>query len=208
MEKEIKKVADIKHPALDILKEYFENLNHDFSSTALPAVSNFALYKNENSVNHKNEYTMDLNRTIYSHIIPKNIIGAIYEFTEYLKSIYNIEIIWFMLYIPKTHLAFHIDDYSDRHLINVFENDRFFSYESSNPVNFQMYTEKMKENINNIDVFNEFFLNFSPEHNKIRTLKTNEVYTFGKSMHNFFNDSDKLRVNFVFETEEGREKII
>ena len=69
-----------------------------------------------------------------------------------------------------------------------------------------MYTEKMKENINNIDVFNEFFLNFSPEHNKIRILKTNEVYTFGKSMHNFFNDSDKLRVNFVFETEEGREK--
>ena len=205
MEKEIKKVADITHPSLDILKEYFQNLNHDFSSTALPEVSNFALYKNENSVNHKNELTTDLYKTIYAHIIPKNIIDTIYDFTEYLKSIYNIDVIWFMLYTPKTHLSFHIDTYSNRHLISVFENDRFFSYESSNSVHFDTYTEKMKENVNNIDVFNDFFLNYSPEHNKIRTLKTNEVYTFGYSMHNFFNDSDKLRVCFVFEIEEEKQ---
>jgi hypothetical protein len=199
MEKEIKKVADIAHPSLNILKEYFENLNYDFNTTANSTIYNFTLYKNENSVNHKKAFIDNLYNTNYSHIIPKNIADATYEFTEYLKSIYDIEIIWFMLYTPKTHLAFHIDTYSERHLVNVFENDRFFSYESSNSADFDLYTQKMKENVNNVDVFNEFFLNYNPEHNKIRTLKSNEIYTFGLSTHNFFNDSDKLRACFVFE---------
>jgi hypothetical protein len=204
MQKEIKKVADIAHPSLDILKEYFENLNYDWASTTIPPVSNYGLYRKENTINHERESIVDLNKTIFSHILPKEIIDNINEFVDYLKSIYNIEIIWFMLYQPKTHLSFHIDTYSNRHLISVFENERFFSYESTNTTDFDLYTNKMKENINTIDDFNQFYLERSPEHNKIRTLNANEVYTFGNSMHNFFNDSDKLRVCFVFEIQEGR----
>ena len=204
MEKEIKKVADIAHPSLDILKEYFENLNYDWTTTAIQPVSNFPLYKKENTENHQKEAIINLNRTLFSHIFPQKIVDNINNFVDYLKSIYNIDIIWFMLYQPKTHLSFHIDNYSNRHLISVFDNERFFSYESTGWVDFDLYTNKMKENINTIDEFNQFYLERSPEHNRIRTLNANEVYTFGHSMHNFFNDSDKLRVCFVFEIQEGR----
>jgi hypothetical protein len=202
MQKEIEKVADIVHPSLDILKEYFENLNNDWSTSPISPINNFTIYKKENSINHQKETIVNLNKTIFSQIFPKEIIDNLYEFVDYLKSIYNIEIIWFMLYQPKTHLSFHIDTYSNRHLISFFENERFFTYESTDSVDFDLYTNKMKENINSLDVFNQFYLERSPEHNKIRTLKSNEVYTFGYSMHNFFNDSDKLRACFVFEIDE------
>ena len=77
MEKEIKKVADIAHPSLDILKEYFENLTYDWATTAIPPVSNFALYKKENTENHQKENTINLNRTLFSHIFPQKIIDNI-----------------------------------------------------------------------------------------------------------------------------------
>jgi hypothetical protein len=204
MQKEIKKVADIAHPSLDTLKEYFENLNYDWNSTITPRIINCALYKKENSPNHQKEVVINLNKTIFSHYFTKNICDKIHEFVDYLKSIYNIDIIWFMVYPPKTHLSFHIDTYSNRHVISIFDNERFFSYESTDNVDFDLYTNKMKENIDSIEAFNEFYLERNPEHNKIRTLNANEVYTFGNSMHNFFNDSDKLRVCFVFEIQEGR----
>jgi hypothetical protein len=203
MQNEIEKVADIAHPSLDILKEYFQNLTYDWNSTITPRINNCTLYKKENSLNHQKDFVIKLSNTIFSHFFPKKICDKIYEFIDYLKSIYNIDIIWFMMYPPKTHLSFHIDTYSNRHLISIFDNERFFSYESTDTVDFDLYTNKMKENIDSIEAFNEFYLERNPEHNKIRTLNANEVYTFGNSMHNFFNNSDKLRVCFVFEIQEG-----
>ena len=49
-----------------------------------------------------------------------------------------------------------------------------------------------------IDSFNQYYLNLDSSC-KIESLDKNTVYTFGDSVHNFVNDSNKLRVNFVFE---------
>ena len=121
-----------------------------------------------------------------------------------------------MLYQPKTNLAFHIDSIMNRHLISIFDNERFFSYECAewNYDNVDMYTNEMNNHIDDIDTFNTFFTSFSSK-NKLKILKSNEVYVFNNSIHNFFNGSDKLRVNFVFETndmiihnEDARAKLI
>jgi hypothetical protein len=55
--------------------------------------------------------------------------------------------------------------------------------------------------INNFRVksqFNEFFLNDS-ELNSVHNLKSGSVYSIGNSLHTFINNSNKVRVNLVFE---------
>ena len=203
----IEKVADISHPSLDILKNYFENLDLDFNN--FPPIHNITLYKKQGIERLQKNVVQDLNKTTIASFAPTYVLTEIKNFIEYLKSIYDIDIIWLMLYTPNSHLTFHIDIESNRHLINVFDNERFFNYECAevNPNNTEMYTQKMKEKINNIDEYNTFFLNYNPTKNKIKVIESGSVYVFNSSIHNFFNGSDKLRVNFVFETEEGRDNI-
>ena len=206
MKRTIDKIADISHPSLDILKSYFENL--EFNYNDFPELHNITLYKKKGVEKIKGNVVQDLNETTIASIVPNTIIKEIYNFVEYLKSIYNLDIIWLMLYTPNTHLSFHIDDNSNRHLINVFDHERFFNYEcaENNASNCEMYTQKMKDSISNIDEFNEFFINFNPTKNSIKVIESNAIYVFNSSIHTFFNGSDKLRVNFVFETEDGRKK--
>lgn len=205
MKRTIDRIADISHSSLDILKNYFENLELDYNN--FPPVHNITLYKKQGIEKLKKNVVQDLEKTTLGSFVPKNIINEIKNFVEYLKTIYNIDIIWLMLYTPKSHLSFHVDVDSNRHIINIFDNERFFNYESSeiNPSNASMYTEKLKNNIDTIDEFNKFFLNYNPSKNKIKIIESNSVYIFNSSIHSFFNGSNKLRVNFVFEIEEGRE---
>ena len=199
MNRSIEKKEDISHPSLDILKNYFENSTFDFKNF-IP-VTNFTIYKKSGIERLNKNVVENLKNSLLKNYINENIIDEIYNVRDYLVSKYDINIIWFMTYMPKAHLEFHIDNHSNRHIINIYDNDRFFNYESTNH-NFyyaNLYTEKMKENINNIDSFNEFFINHKPQYNSVKIIKSNGIYTFGHSIHNFFNDSDKLRVNFVFE---------
>jgi len=206
MNRTIDKIADISHPSLDILKIYFENLELDLNN--LPPAQNITLYKKDGLDKYQNNIVENLYKNFITNYTPNYIIDEIYNFIEYLKSIYNVDIIWFMLYPPKSHLSFHIDPESNRHLINIYHNERFFNYESTELKydNADLYTQKMKENIDGIDSFNDFFLNYLPEHNTIKIIEPNAIYTFGLSIHSFFNGSNKLRVNFVFETEDGKNK--
>ena len=57
---------------------------------------------------------------------------------------------------------------------------------------------KLKNCNDDVDSFNQNYLNLDSSC-KIESLDKNTVYTFGDSVHNFVNDSNKLRVNFVFE---------
>jgi len=205
MNKIIEKVGDISHPSFNILNTYFENLSFNF--TNFPPVHNFALFKKENLENAHKDVVMDIKKSVLNRFFSQDIFEHLDILIEHLKQIYDVDIIWFMTYIPKSHLAFHVDAQSNRHLIPLNNDERFFSYESPNLIDFIDYTEKMKEHIDDIDVFNKFYLDKNPNENKITNLKAGGIYTFGETMHNFFNGSDKLRVNLVFETKQGRRVI-
>jgi hypothetical protein len=83
-------------------------------------------------------------------------------------------------------------------------NERFFNYENNNLIRnngqtkCDFYNEKLLEQKDNIDSFNEFFINDS-ELSSIHVLDTKSVYVFGNSLHTFVNASDKLRLALVFE---------
>ena len=117
---------------------------------------------------------------------------------NYIKSIYNIKILWLMIYPPKSRFFFNIDYEQNRHLLSFNENPRFFSYECDKIGIIDEINEKLKNCNDDVDSFNQYYLNLDSSC-KIESLDKNTVYTFGDSVHNFVNDSNKLRVNFVFE---------
>ena len=108
-----------------------------------------------------------------------------------------------MVYSPQSNLSFHWDHGKNRHIISLNHNERFFNYENNNIVGAgqskcNLYNEKLLEQKDNIDSFNEFFTNDS-ELSNIHVLDTKSVYVFGDSLHTFVNASDKLRSALVFE---------
>ena len=108
-----------------------------------------------------------------------------------------------MVYSPQSNLSFHWDHGKNRHIISLNYNERFFNYENNNIVGdgqskCNLYNEKLLEQKDNIDSFNEFFTNDS-ELSNIHVLDTKSVYVFGDSLHTFVNASDKLRSALVFE---------
>ena len=129
--------------------------------------------------------------------------GILTKFVDYLKTIYNIKYLWLMIYSPTSFLNFHWDNNKNRHIISLNYNERFFNYENNNIVGdgqskCNLYNEKLLEQKDNIDSFNEFFTNDS-ELSNIHVLDTKSVYVFGDSLHTFVNASDKLRSALVFE---------
>lgn len=108
-----------------------------------------------------------------------------------------------MIYPPKKFLNFHKDYGLNRHVISFTQNDRFFNYEVDDDLlmshNFEIkLNEKFQFHIDTIDDFNDYFVNIDKSC-KINVLNSNSVYTFGNTLHTFYNGSDKIRVNFVFE---------
>jgi hypothetical protein len=200
MEK-IKKILEISHPSFNILKDFFESF--DYGSVDLPkTISNDFVYYD--GVSPKNqEIVVDIERTLIGSLNNQIINDLLKESIEHLKSIYNIKMMWLMVYPPKTFLNFHRDHGKNRHLVSFNYNERFFSYEGySNVMMFadteNIITQRLIEQKDNIDEFNKYFLQYD-ESCRISNLDTNCVYIFGNTIHNFLNDSDKLRVNLVFE---------
>lgn len=208
MKREIEESIEITHPSLHIIKDFFNSGNfslQNINDSEKNRVFNFCIFKKNDLNRYKNENYCDLAKTVIANHLTNEIINEIYNFVNYLKSIYDLDIIWLMLYESKSHLDFHIDTQNNRHIISALDDDRFFNYECSNPSteDMSLYSEKLKLLSNDIDMFNDYFIKQNTKYNKIKILKSNKVYTFNQSIHNFYNDSKKIRVNFVFEINEG-----
>ena len=200
MEK-IEKILEINQPSFLNLKNFFESF--DFNSHGLPKIINndFIFY---DGVSPKgSEVVVDIKNTIIGSINNQFVIDNVIESVNYIKSIYNVKMMWLMTYPPKTRLNFHRDHGKNRHVVSFNNNDRFFSYEgySDNMMigdTEMIIIEKLKSLKENINEFNDYFLNYD-ESCRISNLDSNCVYIFGNTIHNFINDSNQLRVNLVFE---------
>jgi len=200
MEK-IEKILEINHTSFNILKDFFESF--DYYSVDLPSnIYNDFVYYDGVSPKDK-EIIKDIDLTPIGLLDNQLIIDSVKDSMEYLKSIYNVKMMWLMVYPPKTFLNFHKDHGKNRHVICFNHNKRFFSYEGSSETMLHLDSEKiMNEKLislkDNIDDFNDYFLKYD-ESCVISNLDTNGVYTFGNTLHNFINDSNQMRVNLVFE---------
>lgn len=200
MEK-IEKILEINQPSFVNLKNFFESF--DFNSYNLPKIINndFIFY---DGVSPKgSEVVVDIKNTIIGSLNNQFVIDNVVESVNYIKSIYNVKMMWLMTYPPKTWLNFHRDHGKNRHVVTFNNNDRFFSYEGySNNMMIgdteMIINEKLKSLKENINEFNDYFLNYD-ESCQISNLESNCVYIFGNTIHNFINDSNQLRVNLVFE---------
>jgi hypothetical protein len=196
MEK-IKKILEIKDENFFKITEFIDSFV--FDETNFSVTTNDTIFCDESYPINKNHLVPIEKSTIFnfhSEELNQYFINAV----NYLKSNFKLKVLWLMIYPPKTKIHFHIDRGDKRHVITFNENPRFFSYECDEKHGGKIDTlnNKLTELLTNIDEFNNFFVNFS-EDCKISTLEKNCVYTFGDTVHNFINDSDKLRVNFVFE---------
>jgi len=200
MEK-IEKILEITHPSFNILKDFFESF--DYGSVDLPkTISNDFVYYDGISPK-QSEVVVNIEKTVIGSLNNKLLIENITKSVNHIKDIYNVKMMWLMTYPPKTWLNFHRDYGKNRHVVSFNNNKRFFSYEGysdymMNEDTETIINEKLKSLKDNIDQFNDYFLNYD-ESCRISNLDPNCVYVFGNTIHNFINDSNQLRVNLVFE---------
>lgn len=194
----IEKILEINHPSFEWVKNYFNttNLNNRFSVST-----------NE-FIFHNNDYPKDLNKlieikdSVLNMFNDDELIEKLNECVEFLKTQFDIKFMWLMVYQPKGKLNFHRDHGKNRHVLSFIKNDRFFNYEVKPFIAGELGLENIFNNeikkTTNIDEFNNFFLNTHSDC-KITSLEPNCVYTFGNTLHTFYNGSDTIRVNLVFE---------
>jgi hypothetical protein len=200
MEK-IEKIFEINHPSFNILKEYFESF--DFNSHILPNTINNDFIYYDGITPKESEVVVDIKNTVIGSLNNELLIENITQSVNHIKEIYNVKMMWLMTYPPKTWLNFHRDHGKNRHVVSFNNNKRFFSYEGYSDYIMSEDTEtivneKLKSLKDNIDQFNDYFLNYD-ESCRISNLDPNCVYVFGNTIHNFINDSNQMRVNLVFE---------
>lgn len=199
MEDNIKCVYEVENDHFDIISDYLNNLSEKELSE-LSVLNNYLIYFNDEYFTNTNEYFITFNKLPF--LFDKNIIPKFQNCVDFLNSKFKIKRMWAMVYPPKTYINFHKDYGQKRHIISFNENELFFNYESiSLFVNDKMdfYTENLKIFFNEPQKFNELFLN-DDVNNKIINLEKNKIYTFGDTVHSFFNAStDKHRFNIVFE---------
>jgi hypothetical protein len=191
----IKKELIIDHPSFEKISDFFNS--YELNEKKFPVSTNETLFVDP-SVNSGNNHIVTIEKSTLFNFKNDELNSYFHDSLNYIKSIYNIKILWLMIYPPKSRLFFHIDYEQNRHLLSFNENPRFFSYECDKIGIIDEINEKLKNCNDDIDSFNQYYLNLDPNC-KIESLDKNTVYTFGDSVHNFVNDSDKLRVNFVFE---------
>jgi hypothetical protein len=196
----IKKIMEIKNGNTEFLSDFFNELEFEKLNYPphinLKGVSNDCVYVKDNV---KNKSLRDVNQTSISYIIKnKNIDETIKNVIEDIVNKFNPRIIWLMTYPPKTYIDFHEDFHKNRHLLTLNYNERFFSYELHPSVLIRNLNNKLSEFKDDINTFNEYFLEFDKT-SKIQNLEPYSVFTFGNTVHSFINDSNKLRVNLVFE---------
>jgi hypothetical protein len=203
---EIKKIMEIEHKSLDYISNFldvFDYYDTEKNICSVGKIRNDLIYYNENA-SLRNNYYCPIEKSIIVNFKDKKLTEELNTFVDYLKTIYNIKYLWLMVYSPTSYLNFHWDHGKNRHIISLNHNERFFNYENSIHLSHgvqnlcDLYNEKLEEKKDDIDSFNEFFLNES-DMSTIHILDTKSVYVFGNSLHTFVNGSNKIRSALVFE---------
>ncbi len=196
----IKKELEITHPSFEYIREHFKKNkpNLDYFNVT----SNEFIYHNFDYPRGQN-YLIKIDDSKIKYFGDKLLVQKLKECIEHLNTIFQLKFVWLMVYPPKSFLNFHRDYGKNRHVVSFCENDRFFNYETSDNKFLENNREKelndkFRESIDNIDDFNEYYKNLH-ESCFITTLESNCIYTFGNTLHTFFNGSDTVRVNLVFE---------
>lgn len=203
---EIKKIMEIEHESLDYISNFFDDFDfHNFNKNVceIGKTRNDLIYYNP-LVSIRTYYYQPINTSIITQFGDEKLVIELETFVNHLKTIYNLKYLWLMVYPIKSKLNFHWDYGKNRHVISLNRNDRFFNYENNmknrnGAQNLcELYNKKLEEQKDDIDSFNEFFLNES-EFSTIHILDTKSVYVFGNSLHTFVNGSNKIRLALVFE---------
>lgn len=201
---EIKKIMEIEHKSLDYISNFFDNFDFYDSNKNVCSVGNIRndlIYCNPLS-SIRTYYYEPINTSIITQFGDKKLVDELEIFVNHLKTIYDLKYLWLMIYAPQSKLDFHFDHGKNRHVISLNHNERFFNYENNVKLGTQnlcdLYNKKLEEQKDDIDSFNEFFLNDS-DLSTIHILDTKSVYVFGDSLHTFYNGANKIRSALVFE---------
>lgn len=198
MEK-IKKISDINFDSSLFIKKFLDDYEYDESDNIGKKCELVLL--NEKYKNPE-DYLNDIEKTAFSFFKGGVILDKLKNVIHELSMTFDIKKLWIMSYPPNERLDFHIDPKQNRHIVTFNQNERFFSYEFFDSFNLNekigIYNNKLIEYGENIDLFNEYFLKNEPTSN-IMSLEPLSIYTFGDTVHTFYNGSKKLRINLVFE---------
>lgn len=190
----IQKINEIKNVG-KIITEFFNNYEYDSNVIPNRTFETIACFgendKNVQFIKTPEECSLNQfnNPTLIDDL--KNVI-------QHLKELYDIHYIWAVTYPPNDGLRFHADDYQ-RFILTFNSNERFFNYEIDINIGTSVIEKKYNRKLNStpIDEFNENFVNQTG--NKIISLDELSIYSFGNSIHNFRNGSNKLRFILVFD---------
>lgn len=195
---QIKKIETLNLECVNSLENFLSNYSFD---------SELIGHSNCDKLYQREDYTDDvfpitpIESSEFSKFKNEKILEDTNCIIEFLKIKYNARIIWLNTFYPNSILPFHIDHSKNRHILSLNDNERFFNYEyfrTASKTNNEVISElNEKLNVNDLDNFNEYFLNYG--YSKIINLDKNSIYSFGDTIHTFVNGSNKLRAAFVFE---------
>jgi hypothetical protein len=210
---QIKKIGDVK----ELVKPISEFLSvYEYNPNEVTATEHQLIYNHENS-DVNDPLTPPLEscmKTAFRFTTDDEIINNVEEIVNYLKNNYNVKAIWITLFPPNTHIQFHFDAsifltkddgsiFTDknRNVLTFNTNERFFTYENVSLENkfnqSSIYNTKLSE-IDNIDEFNEYFVN---EPNcELSNLVEGSIYSFVETIHGFYKGStNKVRGAIFFD---------
>jgi hypothetical protein len=206
---EIKKVKSLGYECVNNITNFLDS--YIWNSNVFSAANNETIYINENR-NPDHNLLLSLEKSEIFKFGNSELLDNLNDVVDLIKNEFNPSIIWLMTYPPNTRLNFHVDDSQNRHIVTFNENNRFFNYEyirkqirlshfvyeneSYNDMENKFNDHLKNENFN-LDTFNKNFLEMG--NTQIISLEKNSVYSFGNSLHNFINGSNKLRMILVFE---------
>ena len=190
----LKKITEIDDVYLTKVIDYYNS--EDFQSKHLLNHNvNYIIYNKD--PNFKKVYSLDSIREINYQVK-----DDLTNFIDNLKKLFNIHILFYLGYAQKGEVNFHVDRGLNRFILPLNDDDKFYNYECLVEQKLhekgEIYNKMRRDFPEKIDEFNEFFLNDS-ELNSVHNLKSGSVYSIGNSLHTFINNSNKVRVNLVFE---------
>ncbi len=190
----MQKINELKNSG-NIIRDFFNN--HNYDSNILPKRTFETITcLGENDKN--NNFIMNPENCSLSKFNNPSLIKDLHDVIQNIKELYNVHYIWAVMYPPNDGLRFHTDDYQ-RFVLTFNSDKRFFNYEVAPNLTTSITEKKYNKKLEStpIDDFNEFFL--SQVGNKIESLDELSIYSFGSSIHNFRNESNKVRFILVFD---------
>jgi hypothetical protein len=207
---EVKKVKSLDNQCVSNITNFLDS--YEWDSNVFSVANNDTVYVNNNRKSDGINTLRDLSETEINKFGNSELLNCLSETIEIIKNNFNPSIIWLMTYPPHTRLNFHVDDSKERHILTFNENNRFFNYEYVRKIikinsliyvnesyhdKEQEFNDLLKTENLNLDSFNDYFSKL--DNTQIINLEKNSVYSFGDSLHNFINGSNKLRMILVFE---------